>query len=87
LPQTLGGKRFGPEETFEGMNRLIRDGWTFGATQLSEEFTYENWKEARPNAKLVAWVGKFGVVKFLPAEGDVSLPAEAKLISLRAPDA
>jgi len=85
LPQTLGGKSFGPEETFEGMNRLIRDGWTFGVTQLTEEFTPENWRAERPDAHFLGRITPAGEIKFQSGGDDIKPGAGLRILTLRPP--
>ena len=85
LPSTLGGKPFGPEETFDGMNRLVREGWNFGVTQLSDEFSLEDWNTEWPEAHIVAWISNSGTVKFLTSSPDLNLPNDARVLALRPP--
>lgn len=85
LPTTLGGKRFGPDETHAGMNKLIRDGWNFGVTQLTPEFTMEDWRAEHPEAHITAIISAAGVVRLLAADEDFRAGPDARIISLRPP--
>jgi len=87
LPTTLGGKRFGPEETFDDLNRLVRDGWSFAITPLSEEFTFEHWRETHPDAHVLATIDKSDVVRFSAAEDTGAVPSTARVLALRPPEA
>lgn len=85
LPRTLGGRKFGPEETHEGMNRLVRAGWTFRVTRLSEEFTFEKWRSERAESKLVARISPKGVISFIRRDEDVKGAAGVRIIAMRPP--
>lgn len=85
LPRTLGGRKFGPEETHAGMNRLVRDGWTFRVTRLTEEFTFENWRSERAESKLVARISPKGVISFIRKDEEVKGAVGVRIIAMRPP--
>ncbi len=85
LPRTLGGRRFGPDETHAGMEQLIRDGWTFRTTRLSEEFTLEDWRAERPVAHLVARISPAGEITLIRKDEEVKPAADVRIIALRPP--
>ena len=86
LPRTLGGRKFGPEETHAGMDALIADGWTFRITRLTEEFTLENWRTEQSDAHLVARIAPNGTIKLIRKEEDVKPAPDVRIIALRPPD-
>ena len=85
LPTTLGGRKFGPEETHAGMNRLMRAGWTFRVTRLTDEFTFEQWRENRPDSKLVARISPSGEIKLIRRDEDVNGARDVRIIAMRPP--
>lgn len=85
LPRTLGGRNFGAEETHRGMNRLIAEGWTFRLTRLTEEFTFEQWRETRPESKIIARISPAGAIKLIRRDEDVKGANDVRIIALRPP--
>ncbi len=85
LPRTLGGAKFGPEETHAGLDRLVRLGWTFRTTRLSAEFTFDEWRETRGESALVARISPAGVIKFIRRDEDVKPAPDVRIIALRPP--
>ncbi len=83
LPKTLGGKRFGPELTFDGFDKLYEQGWSFGITTLSEEFTLEDWRVENPEAHIVGELSAKGDLRFILANEDARGGPEARVVSLR----
>jgi len=86
LPRTLGGRPFGPELTHSGYAKLIREGWSFRVTRLSEEYSVEDWREKRPEAKLIAQVSVQDVPRFVRRDEDLRPAPGVRLISLIPPD-
>jgi len=85
LPRTLGGKRFGPDMTFNEWNKLVRLGWTFNVTRLTEEFSLADWRASRPEAHLIARIDAKGAVKFVHEDKDVTSAPDVRLLALRPP--
>ena len=85
LPRTLGGRKFGPEETHAGMNKLVRDGWTFRVTRLTEEFTFETWRSEREDSMLVARISPKGVISFIRKDEEVKGAVDVRIIAMRPP--
>ncbi len=85
LPRTLGGREFGAEETHAGMERLIRDGWTFRVTGLTEEYSLADWRSARPEAHLFAQIGPSGDIRLIRKDEDIKNGKEARIIALLSP--
>ena len=83
LPTTLGGKGFGPDLTFAGINKLIRDGWTFRITRLTDEFSAEDWRSSSPDAHVFARIDPKGVISFITTDEQIKGAPEVKIISLR----
>lgn len=83
LPRTLGGAKFGPEETHEGMNRLVRDGWTFRVSRLTEEHGFDEWRKMHPDAHLFARIDPKGVIKLIRKDEDVKPAPDVRIIALR----
>lgn len=85
LPRTLGGAKFGPQETHRGLDRLVRLGWTFRTTRLSEEFTFEQWREDRTTSALVARISPAGEIKLIRRDDEVKGAPDVCIIALRPP--
>lgn len=85
LPRTLGGRIFGPDETHAGLNALIRDGWTFRVTRLTDEFTFKDWRAKRPEAKLFARISAAGEIRLIRKDEDVRPAAGVRVLALRPP--
>ena len=86
LPATLGGKALGPELTHSGVSKLIQEGWDFGATRLTEEFSAEDWRAASPEAHVFARIDPKGVIKFIRSDEEIGGAPDVKIISLRPPE-
>ncbi|SMX45306.1 cation:proton antiporter [Maliponia aquimaris] len=65
LPATLGGRAFGPDETFFEANAALSGGCEFRVTRLTEEFTLEDWRAAQPDAVVMAELGPNGTLRLL----------------------
>ena len=87
LPRTLGGKKFGPDLTFADWNKLVREGWTFNITGLTDEFSLEDWRAGRPDAHLIGRIDAKGALKFVRDDGDVTSAPDVRLLALRPPEA
>ncbi len=87
LPRTLGGRPFGPDLTHAGWAQLVRDGWTFRVTRLTEEFTLDDWRTKRPKALLVARISPTDVIRFIRKDEDVKPAAGVRILSLLPPEA
>jgi hypothetical protein len=85
LPRTLGGRKFGAEETHAGMERLIRDGWTFRVTRLTEEYSLADWRSTQSEAHLFAQIGQGGDIRLIREDEDIKNGKETRIIALRPP--
>ncbi len=87
LPATLGGKALGVDATFAEMETMFRQGWTFRTTRLTEEFSFEDWRAERPEARLVARISAKGEIRLVSRDGDVKPAPDVRVLSFRPPDA
>lgn len=84
LPRTLVGRPIGNDQTLRDYNGLIADGWTFRVTELTDEFTYEDWRAKTPEAILMAVIGKKSEFSFVRNDADRVAPtAGQRLISMQ----
>lgn len=86
LPSTLGGRGFGPGETAEALEERMIGGWTIAVTRLTEEFGYPDWREKRPGAVLLGWIGPGGRLRFVPADAEVKSAPGTRLIAMLPPE-
>ncbi|GHE00621.1 sodium/hydrogen exchanger [Allgaiera indica] len=86
LPSTLGGRSFGGSETAEVLEQRMIDGWTIGVTRLTEEFGYSDWRDKRPDAMLLGWIGPGGRLRFVPADAEVKSAPGTRLIAMLPPE-
>ncbi len=85
LPRTLGGRMFGADQTHTGLNRLIRDGWTFRISRLTDEFTFEDWRAKRPETHLFARISPKGHIRLIRKDEEVKGAPDVRIIGLRPP--
>ncbi|NIY73125.1 sodium:proton antiporter [Marivivens donghaensis] len=85
LPTTLGGMQFGPEKTRRALDDMIEEGWTFRVTKLSEEFTFEDWRNRRPDAHVIAYVPAGEGPVFVRKDEQVKATAGVQIISMLPP--
>jgi hypothetical protein len=64
---------------------MIAQGWTFGSTRLTEEFTLENWRAEHPAAHLFARIDAAGAIKLIRKEDEVKPAPDVEVIALRPP--
>jgi len=64
LPVTIGGRTLARGHAFEYFARNLADGWTFGVTSLTEEYTLETYRETRPEAEILAVLSASNILKF-----------------------
>ena len=83
LPRTLGGKPFGPELTHAELNRMLRDGWSFGITPLTEEYTFATWRAENPEAHLIGWLNPAGEIRLVRKDDDVKAGPDVRLLAFR----
>ncbi|MBB3710585.1 NhaP-type Na+/H+ or K+/H+ antiporter [Limimaricola variabilis] len=85
LSSSLTGREFGPEETYDGLERMMREGWSFRVTRLTEEYGLVEWREKRPHAKVVARIGPQGTTEFIREDEDIRPAPDVRIISLLPP--
>mgnify|MGYP005985631027 CR=1 FL=1 len=85
LPATLGGRPFAHGATYDEMQRLVREGWTFRITRLTEEFTLKDWAETRSESHLVARILPNGDFRMVNKVEDMRGIPDTRLIALRPP--
>lgn len=54
LPSQLGGQGLAGGRTLAQLNEMLVKGWVFRSTRLTESYTLEDWRAARPGAVPVA---------------------------------
>ncbi|PYE83989.1 cation:proton antiporter [Pseudoroseicyclus aestuarii] len=86
LSRTLTGIPFGPDETYWGLERLMREGWTIRVTRLTEEYGLAEWRERRPHSRLIARVSPGGEARFIRKDDEVRPAPGVRLISLIPPE-
>ena len=84
-PRTLGGANFGPQETHPGLDRLVRLGWMFRTTRLSEEFMFEQWRADRTTSALFARISPAGEIKLIRRDDEVKGTPDVRIIALCPP--
>lgn len=87
LPTTLGGKALGLNATYNEMRQLFREGWTFRVTRLSEEFTFEDWRAKRPDARVFGRISPKGELKLVSDDGEIKPGPDVQLLVFRPADA
>ena len=85
LPNQLGGQGFAEGRTLAQLNGMIADGWVFRTTRLTEEYTLEKWREARPGAVPLATLDG-GDIRFLRRAEDLTDRAGRRIVSLIPPE-
>ncbi len=86
LPPTLGGRRMPGDMTWSEANARIRQGWSFRATGLTDEFTLETWLEHNPEALIMAELDKNGTLRPLEAETAPRGGAGSRIIAFVPPE-
>ncbi len=64
LPVTIGGRTLARGYPFEYFARNHAEGWAFKLTNISTEYPLKHYKEARPEAEILAVVSPNGTLKF-----------------------
>ncbi len=64
LPVTIGGRTLARGYPFEYFARNYADGWEFKLTNITEEYPFDLYREARPEAEILAVVSANGTLKF-----------------------
>ncbi len=64
LPATLGGRVFAQGRQYDELQGLVRAGWEFRTTTLSEEYGLEEWRDDRPDVVLIVAIYPNGELRF-----------------------
>jgi len=87
LPTQLGGRSFGGGRSYGELDDMMREGWRFRTTKLSEEYGYSEWRADRPEAVLMAQITKSGALKRHPREEEAdNLAPGTRIVALVPPD-
>ena len=80
LPTQLGGRAFGAGKSFADLEVLMQDGWRVSVTRLSDEYAFEDWHAARPQALLLGRLSADGIFKrFLREDEEQLFPQRAEV--------
>ncbi len=86
LPSSLGGRILGRGETYDELERKMREGWQLRMTRLTEEYSFEDWRVDRPHSLLLGRLRRNGEVELFAEDMDQTPVAGSQLISLRPPE-
>lgn len=86
LPTGLGGRSIGDGRDFGTLEGLMRDGWHFRVTRITEEYTHKDWRLKRPSAVLLAVLNTKDRLSFVPDEEQLKVVDGDRLISLLPPE-
>ena len=79
LPSTLGGRVVAGGLTYLELASKMSAGWKVRATNLTEEFTFEDWRNRNPEAVALAEHDEGGELRLVPDDGE---PRKTKGITL-----
>ncbi|MGV8985956.1 MAG: cation:proton antiporter [Cypionkella sp.] len=82
LPTTLGGKRFGPAATYEVLDKMMTDGWTFKVSLLTPAFDFAKWRETWPDAILLARLSGAGHLSILSSDAEIKQAAGSQVVAM-----
>jgi NhaP-type Na+/H+ or K+/H+ antiporter len=85
LPPTLGGRAIAGGLTYYEIASKMNTGWEVRATRLSEDYTLEQWREANPEAVLLAELPEGGELRILSDEATPKAGPGTRLLSLSTP--
>ena len=80
LPSSLGGRPFAQCASYREMAQLFAQKWEFRVTGLTEEYGIEQWREDRPDARLIAVIGKGGALRFPSEESEIGTGEGLRLL-------
>ncbi|PVA08101.1 cation:proton antiporter [Thalassorhabdomicrobium marinisediminis] len=86
LPATLGGRPLGLQATYNELGQLLREGWTFRITRLSEEFTFEDWRAKRPEARALGLLSEDGELKLYSKDSHMKPEPGMQVVAFRPPN-
>ena len=85
LPASLGGRRFGSNETIEGLSRKIDEGWTFHVSRIAEDQSLETWREDHPGIVPIAQITPSGKFRMLEHKEDPGEKAGTTIVAMVPP--
>ncbi len=85
LPETITGRVLAEGMSYDAFSSRYREGWVFRKTDLSEEFTLDNFRETRPESIILAVIKPSGTVRFLHKDHAVKIEKTDALISFGPP--
>ena len=86
LPSSLGGRNFAKRATYNELNRLMWQGWGFSVTRLSEEYTLEEWRASREDARLIGFIDTSGEMHFVSGDEDVAETPGLHVVAMVPPE-
>ncbi|WP_299359564.1 sodium:proton antiporter [uncultured Paracoccus sp.] len=85
LPSQLGGQGIGGNRTLAQYLDLLADGWTFRTTRLTDEYTLDQWREARPGVIPLAQLSG-DRLQFITDPDDMSHEDGLQIVSMIPPE-
>jgi NhaP-type Na+/H+ or K+/H+ antiporter len=86
LPSQLGGMSIGEGRSYDALESLMRDGWSFRLTRITEEFTLDDWRANRPGAMILATLNARRELSFVEDTPELKVGEGARIVSLQPPD-
>ena len=85
LPNQLGGQPVHGNRTLEQYLDLIAAGWVFRTTRLTEEYTLQAWREARPEVIPLVVVNR-GKLQFIRDPARIEGRPDTRIVSMIPPE-
>ena len=85
LPSQLGGRTVNGNRTLDQYLDLMERGWVFRTTRLTEEYTLEKWRAARPEVIPMATIDR-GRLQFVGDPARIEGRPDTRIISLIPPE-
>lgn len=85
LPATLGGRRLLLGMTAVAIEGQMDAGWRIASTRLTDEFTYEDWREKNPEASVLAHISANGSCRFIGVDDEEVPTADTRILSFAPP--
>ncbi|MCQ0971580.1 cation:proton antiporter [Paracoccus sp. TK19116] len=87
LPSQLGGQPIAGNRTLAQYLDMLAEGWAFRTTRLTEEYTLEDWHEARPGAVPLVIVDPDGEgLRMVAPDDEFEFVPGMRIVSLLPPD-
>ncbi|RCW84130.1 cation:proton antiporter [Paracoccus lutimaris] len=85
LPKQLGGQHINGNRTLEQYLDLIAEGWIFRTTRLTEEYTLQDWREARPEVIPLVVINR-GRLQFIRDPARIDGRPGTRIVSMIPPE-